>query len=167
MDMETTYRIGIILSSAGVSAQQRSWIHSRLEWMLQVRPKMPVLITVAGFRSSDTGERYGLRQQNFPQKEGVRAGLAFEYVPTRDTDLQQQVEACLACFNGFDEIWCMPGAGQTSYLHKSRPMLAYRTKWASIPWARLKLIPPWVESQSPPKRKKSKPATRKRAPLWT
>lgn len=168
MGMEHIYRIGIITTPAGISDQQREWLKQHLTWMMAIRPEQRVQLVCAGFKQDpDHGHGVTPRLWKHPQV----AGTALSCIAIADKKLQDQVEACFRAFRTFDEIWCMPGYGQTTYLHRTRPMAVYRTHRVYEQWperlkiqAKVKLIPPWVELY--PAKEKSKPTDRKQRTPW-
>ena len=167
--MKHIYRIGLITTPAGISDQQSEWLKQHLNWMVAIRPAQPIQLVAAGFKA-DAKTNHGVNPRLWASPQV--AGTTLSCIPVASKTLKDQVDECLEVFRAFDEIWCMPGEGQATHLHRTRPMALYRTHRVYEQWperlkiqAKVKLIPPWI-SLYPVQEKAKPPTVRKQRTPW-
>lgn len=137
----TNYRIGLVLSQAGMNAAQLVEVKSRLKFIAKLggADSDGIKITVPSL--------YGGRASGTQVVEGLVESLSrIDYVRVEVVQDVRNVIDCLNLLRDADEVWCLPSTRQSRYT-KARAWCIYDEAQRFRPGEahRYKVIPPWVE----------------------
>lgn len=138
--MLSNYRIGLVLSQAGMNPVQSADVKARLKFIAQLGGAEGggiQLIAPSLHHPGPAGAR--------DVEKLVEALSRIEYVKVLIVEDVCAVPDCINLFKDADEVWCFPAARQ-SKLTKARPWVIYDYAIGLGESRKYKIIPPWTET---------------------